>query len=498
MPFLNEEERLNATLQSSILASKFISRSTPDVANRAMGDKDEKPPSEVITSSSRPLQTNDREIAKTFPEKLHLMLQDAELKGQQEIVSWQPHGQAFRVHKPDKFVEEFLPKYFNQSKYTSFQRQLNLYCFRRLKSGIDKGAYYHELFLRDKPSTCQSIRRMRIKGSKRMTTKTDFESEPVFSEMVPSSISQTHRDQVIKISEDGNIPLQQTMQHQCHASPNVGLEYISDLQQKMEAPFQYFPSLGENIVLDALHMKHQEQKKSGMCEFLHAPYSYSDPHWQTALSSSWNGQCLAPNFMSSLCSPTYFADKDFNSGIKSYSCYADTQLPHDRSHFFQNNGESLFAGTGSGNKVFDSFQGNANLPSEDSHQPNKKGFFHFKNILPRNIYHLGETPGDNCKNYAFILPQSEEKKVTSEMKLPSENKDNGKRRMDDETHSLSSKERDQMTFRDNDIVSLCSYDWISENNDEAAGNELSDYEKIFCASDNHDTTLLHDANLLHF
>jgi hypothetical protein len=41
-----------------------------------------------------------------------------------------------------------MPKYFDQSKMPSFLRQLNVYGFKRLEKGLDKGGYYHRLFVR--------------------------------------------------------------------------------------------------------------------------------------------------------------------------------------------------------------------------------------------------------------------------------------------------------------------------------------------------------------
>jgi hypothetical protein len=85
-----------------------------------------------------------------FPFKLHDMLEGLERDGLSHIVHWQPHGRAFLVRKPKAFVEQVIPKYFKQSKLTSFQRQLNLYGFRRISTSVgpDRGAYYHEYFLR--------------------------------------------------------------------------------------------------------------------------------------------------------------------------------------------------------------------------------------------------------------------------------------------------------------------------------------------------------------
>jgi hypothetical protein len=44
-----------------------------------------------------------------FPVKLHYMLSELENDGMDYIVSWQPHGRCFVVHKQAEFVEKILP-----------------------------------------------------------------------------------------------------------------------------------------------------------------------------------------------------------------------------------------------------------------------------------------------------------------------------------------------------------------------------------------------------
>lgn len=100
-----------------------------------------------------------------FPEKLHNMLEAADIEGFHEIVSWQPHGRAFCVHKPQRFVERIMRSHFRQTKLTSFQRQLNLYGFRRITKGKDSGAYYHEMFMRSRPDLCRNMLRIKVKGT---------------------------------------------------------------------------------------------------------------------------------------------------------------------------------------------------------------------------------------------------------------------------------------------------------------------------------------------
>ena len=49
----------------------------------------------------------------TYVLRIHEMLEDAEKEGHTDIVSWQPHGRAFKVHKEAEFVEKIMPRYFS-------------------------------------------------------------------------------------------------------------------------------------------------------------------------------------------------------------------------------------------------------------------------------------------------------------------------------------------------------------------------------------------------
>ncbi len=60
-----------------------------------------------------------------------------------------------------------MPQYFNQTKYRSFQRQLYIYGFDRIKdkASDDYGAYFHELFVRGASDLCLDMQRKKIKGT---------------------------------------------------------------------------------------------------------------------------------------------------------------------------------------------------------------------------------------------------------------------------------------------------------------------------------------------
>jgi hypothetical protein len=74
-----------------------------------------------------------------FPYRLHKMLSDVDARGDASIVSFMPDGFHFKVHNPQRFVEEIIPKAFKQKSLKSFQRQLHLYGFSRVQEGPNKG-----------------------------------------------------------------------------------------------------------------------------------------------------------------------------------------------------------------------------------------------------------------------------------------------------------------------------------------------------------------------
>ena len=85
----------------------------------------------------------------TFPTTLFDILADPELG---DIISWLPHGRSWKILDMAKFNESVLSSRFNQSKYTSFVRQVNGWGFRRVTVGSEANTYYHELFLRGRVS----------------------------------------------------------------------------------------------------------------------------------------------------------------------------------------------------------------------------------------------------------------------------------------------------------------------------------------------------------
>jgi hypothetical protein len=63
-----------------------------------------------------------------------------------------------------------VPKYFKHTRYKSFQRQLNLWGFKRVTSGHEKNAVHHEHFRRGSPELCNHMIRVKIKGETTTST----------------------------------------------------------------------------------------------------------------------------------------------------------------------------------------------------------------------------------------------------------------------------------------------------------------------------------------
>ena len=95
---------------------------------------------------------------RNFPARLHAILADERYA---HIISWMPHGRAWKVLNKDLLVDEVIPNFFGQSKYASFTRQLSGWGFKRLhQTGPDFGCYYHECFLRGHPKLTVLMRRI--------------------------------------------------------------------------------------------------------------------------------------------------------------------------------------------------------------------------------------------------------------------------------------------------------------------------------------------------
>ena len=108
-----------------------------------------RPPSVEHPDNKRQSLTSRTNGPEPFPEKVFRLLLDCEVNHSEDIASFTPSGKAFWVHDRDRFVKEIVPKYFRQSKWESFIRQLNIYRFERIVAGSESGAFGHPCFRKD-------------------------------------------------------------------------------------------------------------------------------------------------------------------------------------------------------------------------------------------------------------------------------------------------------------------------------------------------------------
>jgi hypothetical protein len=143
-------------LQASAGASPFLS-----VAENASMPPDGFTESTAASSSGAPTARRQRK-KEAFPGKLYRLLADVESRGNSHIISFTPNGKAFKIHNPEAFMKDVAPHYFDQTHFTSFVRQLNLYGFDRVSHGHERGAFIHPNFLRGRELLASRIQRQII------------------------------------------------------------------------------------------------------------------------------------------------------------------------------------------------------------------------------------------------------------------------------------------------------------------------------------------------
>ena len=172
--------------------------------------KSSSPAAALVEAASAPV-----DISKgTFPMKLHQMLSMLEQQpGGAEIASFLNHGNSFAIHKPREFVRHVMPKHFRMSRFSSFQRQLNLYDFVRITSGVDRGAYSHPQFVYGKPELTADMKRVKIKGVKNRKARLLEEEEEEEAKMKATESfadATTIAGASLKKGETGMVPDGQT------------------------------------------------------------------------------------------------------------------------------------------------------------------------------------------------------------------------------------------------------------------------------------------------
>jgi len=109
-----------------------------------------------VSDTAKYPRTGKRGAPQAFPRKLFEIL----CQEPGDIIGWTEGGSSFLIKDMETFVIQVLMKYFRHQKYSSFQRQLNLYGFRKVSKGSNVGAYAHKYFLEGRHDLLVKVRRM--------------------------------------------------------------------------------------------------------------------------------------------------------------------------------------------------------------------------------------------------------------------------------------------------------------------------------------------------
>jgi hypothetical protein len=116
-----------------------------------------------------------------FPQKLHMLLQEAEDQNLTHVVSWNTAGTGFTIHNRYYFEAHIIPRFFNSSQYRAFQRSLNVWGFSMVSKGANRGTCWHPYFRRGREDLCDLMERVPIKqnasqeSKQKVSSKLDFD-----------------------------------------------------------------------------------------------------------------------------------------------------------------------------------------------------------------------------------------------------------------------------------------------------------------------------------
>ncbi|KAL7532665.1 hypothetical protein ACHAXR_004769 [Thalassiosira sp. AJA248-18] len=104
---------------------------------------------------------NSSPMKGTFPFKLYEMIEHAGASPYSSVVSWNPDGRSFAIQDIDTFMRHIVPRYFKQTKYRSFTRQLNIWGFQNLHHH----EWMHRNFVRGNIDKLHLLQRRSIKAN---------------------------------------------------------------------------------------------------------------------------------------------------------------------------------------------------------------------------------------------------------------------------------------------------------------------------------------------
>jgi hypothetical protein len=98
----------------------------------------------LLGTARKGASMNEQHWRLPLPLKLYAILSNPEYE---HIISWLPHGRAWKIHDMDLFQTQILPSHFDSrfypNSFDTFLQRLKLWGFRQFTRGIDTSAYFH-------------------------------------------------------------------------------------------------------------------------------------------------------------------------------------------------------------------------------------------------------------------------------------------------------------------------------------------------------------------
>ncbi|OQS00469.1 HSF-type DNA-binding protein [Achlya hypogyna] len=179
-----------------------------------------------------------------------------------EVLRWSKDGTAFEIHDMEEMMNSVLPKYFKHKKYTSFQRQLNYFNFKKwTKSRANVCTFSNEFFTRHEPYRSTLITRKKsISSQKESAVDTDGDNDDTEPKVLSrkNSVTKMKREQ------------QAYMAYSCESPVSVKKEHlVISSNGTLDTSFSSM-----SLHKKAIHQHHQQQQQQQQ----HKMECYASPY----------------------------------------------------------------------------------------------------------------------------------------------------------------------------------------------------------------------------
>uniref|UniRef100_A0A7S0UPI0 HSF-type DNA-binding domain-containing protein n=1 Tax=Pseudo-nitzschia delicatissima TaxID=44447 RepID=A0A7S0UPI0_9STRA len=199
-------------------------------------------------------RTGKRGVPQQFARRLYEMLQSeakiaSESKEPNAYISWSQSGIAFRIIDVEGFTSSVLPKYFRTKKFSSFQRNLNLYGFTKVRRGPDTDMYAHQSFIRGKPELLLNLRKCSSASRRKMSASSNASTTSSDSSSSSSSRETKTQPQILspRTIVDPYLQASHVQPKLMSYEPSTNQTWLTFRQQPLMPKTTYLPKKPLNI-----------------------------------------------------------------------------------------------------------------------------------------------------------------------------------------------------------------------------------------------------------